>query len=154
MARVFDSPLPAPLGHKEHYEPYRRRRRLGEVIISGFNSLLRRSSSGTSQGRAAIAWRGAGYVVWVPRGEQLQHQQRQEEEDEKGVWDEDIRGEEEGEEGGCTPVVLYGGGHGGLFTVRKIRELQHLSHPTTHTVIPSGLSPKTWDGVRTTCLLF
>lgn len=99
------------------------------MIISGFDSLLRRSrsishSSGALQGRAAIDRRGAGYVVWVPRREQLrQEQQGGVREGKEGVWDEGVDGEEEEEEkedegGGCTPVVLYGGGHGGLFTVR------------------------------------
>ena len=133
MVRVVESPLPALLGHQvEQYGPCRRRRRLGEAIIGGFDSLLRRSrsisnSSGASQGRA-IDRRGAGYVVWVPRREQLRQEQQEEVGGgREGVWDERVDGEEEEEEeeeeeqesGGCTPVVLYGGGHGGLFTVRR-----------------------------------
>ena len=49
--------------------------------------------------------------MWVPCREQQQQ-------DVDGGWDE---GDECEEEGRCTPVVLYGGGHGGLFTVRNNR---------------------------------
>ncbi|CAM9288777.1 unnamed protein product, partial [Laminaria digitata] len=129
----------------EHYEPSKRRRRLGEVIISGFDSLLRRSStssssssSGASQCRPAIDGRGAGYVVWVPRREQLQEEGEGQGEEE-GVWD----GEEE-EEGGCTPVVLYGGGHGGLFTgglEQALNGFDCLSPPLRWVRLPLELLP-------------
>lgn len=80
-----------------------RRCRLYELIISGFEHLL------SQRGSTRIDRRGSGYVVWIPRREQYgkQHQQR--------VCD----GEAEGEEGEDeNPLVLYGGGYDGLFSVR------------------------------------
>lgn len=79
-----------------------RKRRLYELIVSGFEHLL------SQQGHIRIDGQGAGYVVWVPRREQYRLQQLH-------AYDGDAEGEER-EDG--SPVVLYGGGYDGLFSVR------------------------------------
>lgn len=85
------------------------RARLYDVIIGGFECLLRRSSRESQQhSGAGVDGRGAGYVVWVPRKGQYQHQQEN--------WD--VDSEQEGVDDASSPVVAYGGGYGGLFNVR------------------------------------
>ena len=84
-----------------------RRRRLYELIINGFEHLL------SQQGYTRIDVRGSGYVVWIPRREQYgkQHQRR--------IRDVEAEGEQ-GEDG--SPLVLYGGGYDGLFSVRTVHQ--------------------------------
>lgn len=88
-----------------------RRRRLYELILSGFEHLLSQQ-----EGHTDIDCRGAGYVVWVPRKEQYQHQKQQQEEEE--AWNDDAEQEEE-DSSRCKPLVLYGGGYTGLFNVSE-----------------------------------
>lgn len=85
------------------------RARLYDIIIGGFEYLLKRSSRDSQlRSGAGVDGRGAGYVVWVPRKEQY-HQQQED-------WDQDSEREGSGDASG--PVVAYGGGYGGLFNVR------------------------------------
>lgn len=93
---------------QQRHDASPRRRRLCELIVGGFEHLL------SQQGRTRNDGRGAGYVVWIPRREQYKQQQRQQEQEQL------CAGEgEEGEEDG-SPLVLYGGGYDGLFSVRAV----------------------------------
>lgn len=95
------------------YHRSRRRGHLCGLVVRGFEHLVRRDRWATGapivEGGGG-GGRGAGYVVWVPRKER-QQQQRLRDDEEGGAREEDGGG-------GEWPAVLYGGGQGGLFTVR------------------------------------
>lgn len=118
MTSGTDFSLSFPVQHyQDRYAS--RHRPLRDVIVHGFESLLHRknvnSIIGTEIGiepaghqAAATDGRRAGYVVWAQRN---RVQQLQENHD--SVWSVASEDSEE-----ATPLVVYGGGRDGLFTVR------------------------------------
>lgn len=107
----------------QHEDGSPRRHRLLELILAGFEHLLSSLQEGQTGG---IDGRGAGYVVWVPRKEQYEHQKQQQQRrrQQQELWEQDDEEQEEEEDDddddgdGGKPLVLYGGGFTGLFNVR------------------------------------
>lgn len=96
-------------GHQRQFQSFCRRRLL-QIILDGFESLLRdnvylEKNIGPPDGQSFIDRCGMGYLVWLPPKEQRKRVDPGSEEDKS------------------RSVVVYSGGYNGLVTVRRNRSV-------------------------------